>query len=218
MVYTAITGPDNYSAVYEKQFIGTRADIKFRTAQFILNRLRLAILNENLNVVAVVWGLWQVIKKTPYIDSKKALYCNYSCRQILGLQLFESIKDLARPGSGNKADFTECIHLTLKFLGRTDLLMLREIMAAIKDTVEAFESFSFTLGTIIGAFPKIHSAQILFAPVEDTSGQIADIFKALEDNLAKIKIKGRKKIHSSYYYCKNKGELKYLLIFKKNNF
>jgi PncC family amidohydrolase len=49
MVYTAIAGPDNYSAVYEKQFIGTRADIKFRTAQFILNRLRLAILNENKN-------------------------------------------------------------------------------------------------------------------------------------------------------------------------
>ncbi len=48
-VFTAIAGPDNYSAVYEKQFIGTRADIKFRTAQFILNRLRLAILNENKN-------------------------------------------------------------------------------------------------------------------------------------------------------------------------
>jgi nicotinamide-nucleotide amidase len=47
MVYTAIAGPDNYSAVYEKQFIGTRADIKFRTAQFILNRLRLAILDES---------------------------------------------------------------------------------------------------------------------------------------------------------------------------
>ncbi len=46
MVYTSIAGPDNYSAVYEKRFIGTRADIKFRTAQFILNRLRLAILNE----------------------------------------------------------------------------------------------------------------------------------------------------------------------------
>jgi nicotinamide-nucleotide amidase len=45
MVYTAIAGPDNYYAVYEKQFIGTRADIKFRTAQFILNRLRLAIIN-----------------------------------------------------------------------------------------------------------------------------------------------------------------------------
>jgi competence/damage-inducible protein CinA C-terminal domain len=49
MVYAGIAGPDNYSAIYEKQFIGTRADIKFRTAQFILNRLRLAILNENLN-------------------------------------------------------------------------------------------------------------------------------------------------------------------------
>ena len=44
LVYVAITGPDGYEEVYDKQFIGTRADIKFRTAQFILNRLRLAIL------------------------------------------------------------------------------------------------------------------------------------------------------------------------------
>ena len=38
-------------------------------------------------------------------------------------------------------------------------------------------------------FLAIHSARILFAPVEDTAGQIANIFKALENNLAKIKIK-----------------------------
>ncbi|OQA22839.1 MAG: putative competence-damage inducible protein [Actinobacteria bacterium ADurb.Bin346] len=44
LVYVTITGPDGYEEVYDKQFIGTRADIKFRTAQFILNRLRLAIL------------------------------------------------------------------------------------------------------------------------------------------------------------------------------
>lgn len=44
LVYIGIAGPDGYEEFYEKQFIGTRADIKFRTAQFILNRLRLAIL------------------------------------------------------------------------------------------------------------------------------------------------------------------------------
>lgn len=43
-VYTGIVGPDGFTEVYEKKFIGTRADIKFRTAQFILNRLRLAII------------------------------------------------------------------------------------------------------------------------------------------------------------------------------
>ena len=63
-------------------------------------------------------------------------------------------------------------------------------MAAISDTAEAFGSFSFTLGTIIGSFPAyISSARILFVPVEDTAGQIANVFNSLENNLAKIKIK-----------------------------
>ncbi len=44
MVYIGIAGPEDNEEIYEKQFIGTRADIKFRTAQFILNKLRLAIL------------------------------------------------------------------------------------------------------------------------------------------------------------------------------
>ncbi len=33
------------------------------------------------------------------------------------------------------------------------------------------------------------SARILFAPVQDTAGQITGVFKVLEANLAKIKIK-----------------------------
>ncbi len=47
LVFTCIAGPGNFEEIYEKKFIGTRADIKFRTAQFILNRLRLAILNNH---------------------------------------------------------------------------------------------------------------------------------------------------------------------------
>jgi nicotinamide-nucleotide amidase len=43
LVYTCIEGPDGQTEIHEKKFIGTRADIKFRTAQFILNRLRLLI-------------------------------------------------------------------------------------------------------------------------------------------------------------------------------
>jgi nicotinamide-nucleotide amidase len=45
LVYTCIAGPDSSIELHEKSFIGTRADIKFRTAQFILNRLRLLIGN-----------------------------------------------------------------------------------------------------------------------------------------------------------------------------
>lgn len=43
LVYCGIVGPGEYQEIYEKKYLGTREDIKFRTAQFILNQLRLAI-------------------------------------------------------------------------------------------------------------------------------------------------------------------------------
>jgi nicotinamide-nucleotide amidase len=45
LVYCCLIGPNGISEVYEKNFIGTRTEIKFRTAQFALNKLRLAINN-----------------------------------------------------------------------------------------------------------------------------------------------------------------------------
>jgi 2'-5' RNA ligase len=128
-------------------------------------------------------------KKTGYLISKR-LFIAITLPADFRILLFDSIKDLARQDLAVRPVAPECIHLTLKFLGRTDILKLREIMAAINDTAEAFDSFSFTPGTIIGSFPgTISLARILFVPVEDTGGHIADVFKVLEDNLAKIKIK-----------------------------
>ena len=128
-------------------------------------------------------------KKPVTLDSKR-LFIAITLPADLRVLLFESIKDLARQDLAIRPIAPECIHLTLKFLGSTDILMLQEIMAAISDTAEAIKSFSFTPGNKIGAFPvHISSARILFAPVEDTAGQIAAVFKCLETNLAKIKIK-----------------------------
>jgi 2'-5' RNA ligase len=128
-------------------------------------------------------------KKTGHLISKR-LFIAITLPADFRVLLFETIKDLARQDLAIRPIAPECIHLTLKFLGTTDILKLREIMAAINDTAEAFNSFSFTPGTIIGSFPdNILSARILFVPVEDTAGHIADVFKVLEDNLAKIKIK-----------------------------
>ena len=127
--------------------------------------------------------------KTGYIDSKR-LFIAITLPADLRILLFDSIKDLVRQDLAVRPIAPECIHLTLKFLGSTDILKLREITAAISDTAETFSSFSFTLGTKIGSFPgTVSSARILFAPVEDTAGQIANVFKILENNLAKIQIK-----------------------------
>lgn len=43
LVYCCILGPGGYKKVFEKRFPGTRQEIKFRTTQFVLNELRMAI-------------------------------------------------------------------------------------------------------------------------------------------------------------------------------
>jgi len=43
LVYCCILGPDGYEKIFEKKFPGNRYEVKFRTAQFILNELRAAI-------------------------------------------------------------------------------------------------------------------------------------------------------------------------------
>jgi len=46
LVYCAVCGPGDNCQVTEKRFIGTREDIKFRTAQFIINELRIKVLQD----------------------------------------------------------------------------------------------------------------------------------------------------------------------------
>jgi nicotinamide-nucleotide amidase len=43
LVYCCIIGPNDYRQVFKKKFTGSRIDIKYRTAQFILNKLRISI-------------------------------------------------------------------------------------------------------------------------------------------------------------------------------
>jgi nicotinamide-nucleotide amidase len=43
LVFCGVVGPDGYKKVFEKNFSGNRSEIKFRTAQFVLNKLRIAI-------------------------------------------------------------------------------------------------------------------------------------------------------------------------------
>ncbi|MDZ7838267.1 MAG: nicotinamide-nucleotide amidohydrolase family protein [Actinomycetota bacterium] len=46
LVYCAIYGPEDKHSVSERKFIGTREDIKFRTAQYALNQLRIRVLED----------------------------------------------------------------------------------------------------------------------------------------------------------------------------
>jgi 2'-5' RNA ligase len=73
--------------------------------------------------------------KTGYIDTKR-LFIAITLPADFRVLLFETIKDLSGQDLAIRPVAPECIHLTLKFLGSTDILILREIMAAISDTAE----------------------------------------------------------------------------------
>ncbi|MCE5328869.1 CinA family nicotinamide mononucleotide deamidase-related protein [bacterium] len=49
LVFSCIAKPDGSTKTFESKFIGTRTEIKFRTAQFILNMLRIEIENNKPN-------------------------------------------------------------------------------------------------------------------------------------------------------------------------
>lgn len=128
-------------------------------------------------------------KKTGCINSKR-LFIGIILPADLRVQLFESISLIARQDLAIRPIAPECIHLTLKFLGGTEILMIPEIVAAISDFAGAFKSFSFTAEDKIGVFPdSAASARILFAPVKDPAGNLAAVFEGIETNFAKIKIK-----------------------------
>jgi len=82
----------------------------------------------------------------------------------------------------------ENIHITLKFLGDTNISKIEKIMEAIKNASGDFQSFSYKIGKSLGAFPVAESARIVFAPVVEGSDKIVEIYKNLENNLSKIKI------------------------------
>lgn len=45
LVYCCVLGPNNYVKIYKRNFIGNRSEIRFRTSQFIINKLRVSIDN-----------------------------------------------------------------------------------------------------------------------------------------------------------------------------
>ena len=83
----------------------------------------------------------------------------------------------------------ENIHLTLKFLGSVDILKTHRISVAIQSTSSNFGMFDYMISDRLNAFPSENSARIIFAGVKEGYGKIMEIFKVLETNLGKIRIK-----------------------------
>jgi len=88
-----------------------------------------------------------------------------------------------------RAIIPDNIHLTLKFLGNTNISKISKIARAMSSVSASFPKFSFDTGDRIEAFPGLKSARIIFIPVEEGSEKIIQFYDKLEDSLSKIKIR-----------------------------
>jgi 2'-5' RNA ligase len=106
------------------------------------------------------------------------------------------------------------IHLTLKFLGDTDINEIDRIKSAIKGTAGQFEKFNYKISGSINAFPEYQNARVVFVEIESGGEQICKIYNELENNLSRIKIEREKRKfspHITVARLKNRENLKELI-------
>ena len=101
-------------------------------------------------------------------------------------KLMEHIDRLRDSVPHARASWTreENLHLTLKFLGDTPIANVEALARAIEITAKAVEPFKLTV-TDSGAFPPKGQPRVLWVGIEDPSGQLALLHRALEDECAK---------------------------------
>ncbi|MDD3818976.1 MAG: RNA 2',3'-cyclic phosphodiesterase [Actinomycetota bacterium] len=109
----------------------------------------------------------------------------------LAINMFENNKYARVVAASN-------IHLTLKFLGDTEINKIEKIKEAIKAAADQFEKFNYKISGAVNAFPDPRNARIVFLEVDSGGEQICKIYNELEDNLSKIKIKREKKKFSPH--------------------
>lgn len=102
--------------------------------------------------------------------------------------LYDTALNLNKIDKDIRAIPPESIHITLKFLGDTDISKIEKIAEAMKNAAGDFQRFNYEIGKSLEAFPVAESARIIFVPIMEGSDKIAVIYKNLENNLSKIKI------------------------------
>ena len=79
----------------------------------------------------------------------------------------------------------EGIHLTLKFLGDVPANRIEEIERALTQACAGFPAFSFSVGGL-GCFPNPRRPRVVWVGVQEESGTLARLQKAIEDGLEKL--------------------------------
>ncbi|MFQ5812112.1 MAG: RNA 2',3'-cyclic phosphodiesterase [Anaerolineae bacterium] len=77
------------------------------------------------------------------------------------------------------------IHLTLKFLGDVPANRIEEIERALTQACAGVPSFSFSVGGL-GCFPSPRRPRVLWVGVQEESGTLTRLQKAIEDRMEKL--------------------------------
>lgn len=98
--------------------------------------------------------------------------------------LQEQLKAEAPQGSVRWAR-PEGIHLTLKFLGNVPANRMEEVKLALTQACAGFPSLSFSVGGL-GCFPHTRRPRVVWVGVQEESGTLARLQKAIEDGMEKL--------------------------------
>jgi 2'-5' RNA ligase len=79
----------------------------------------------------------------------------------------------------------ENLHLTLKFLGDIPLTNVEKLSAAASIAASRVEPFEIVVDGC-GSFPPRGQPRVLWIGIEDTSGKLAPLYQAIENECAKV--------------------------------
>ena len=116
-------------------------------------------------------------------------------RAFIAIELDESIKDGLTelqerlkgkvPRGSARWVRPKGIHLTLKFLGDVPADQIGEITRALQKSCQGFAPFSLSCGGL-GCFPTLKRPRVVWVGIQEETGTLAQLQKAIEENVAPL--------------------------------
>jgi 2'-5' RNA ligase len=120
---------------------------------------------------------------------EKRLFIAIDIPEDIKNKIYDFTADLFGKNRGIRVVQASNIHVTLRFLGSTDINKIQKIENAVKMTADSLKKFKYRVTGRVGAFPSLGRAKVVFMEIDDGNTQISEIYDLLNNNLSKIKIR-----------------------------